>query len=71
MLERSGFSKPHCERWSLRMEFESWIKRMRTPDLHARAIRSLFANVAEEARRYFNVGDEGSFDLDVAWFRAS
>jgi ubiquinone/menaquinone biosynthesis C-methylase UbiE len=71
MLERAAFSRPDRERWTLRMQFESWIARMRTPDLRARAIRSLFDSVAEEARRHFNVGDDGSFDLDVAWFRTS
>ncbi len=70
LLERCGFRVQDRDAWSLRMQFDLWTARMRTPELRARAIRDVFAAVAEEAKRHFNVGDDGSFDLDVAWMES-
>jgi SAM-dependent methyltransferase len=69
LLVGAGFAAPHCDQWKLRMEFDVWVGRMRTPPLQAQAIRELLAHAAEEARSYFQVGDDGSFDLDVAWMQ--
>lgn len=49
----------------LPLDFASWVARMNTPELHARAIRSLQSRVAEEVRAYFDIRADGSFTIDV------
>ncbi|WP_263144255.1 class I SAM-dependent methyltransferase [Pseudomonas sp. RIT-PI-AD] len=49
----------------LRLEFASWIERMRTPPLLRDAILALQAAMGEEVRRYFQIGADGSFSTDV------
>ncbi len=60
-LSRRGSSQTR----RLPLDFASWIARMNTPDLHAQAIRSLQARVAEEVRAHFAVEADGSFTIDV------
>jgi len=52
-------------RQRLRMEFASWVERMRTPEVFRLAIRALQAAVGEEVREYFEVAADGSFSFDV------
>ncbi|MGE5522866.1 MAG: class I SAM-dependent methyltransferase [Rhodospirillaceae bacterium] len=67
MLREAGFGIPQCETWKLRMEFETWVTRMRTPDVRVHAIRDVLAHAVDEVKRYFSVGNDGSFDIDIAW----
>lgn len=55
----------------LRLEFASWVGRMRTPDVFCAAIRQLQSAAGEEVREYFEIGDDGSFSTDgiVLWGR--
>lgn len=69
MLDAAQFAKPAIQTWTLPMEFPSWVARMRTPDLRARAIRDVWAGAAEEAQRHFQLRPDGSFQLDVAWLQ--
>jgi hypothetical protein len=55
-------------RHRLRMEFGSWIARMRTPEVMANAIRALQGAVAEPVRRHFAIEADGSFMIDVSTF---
>ena len=48
----------------LRLEFASWIARMRTPDVCAKAIRFLQESASDEVRAYFALEDDGSFTVD-------
>jgi len=65
MLERSGFQPAALSTFRLRLEFSSWIERMRTPEPHMRAIRSLQAMAGSAVARHFAIEAEGSFTLDT------
>ena len=65
-LSRAGFAVQGVTLRALRMEFPAWIARTRTSTAHAEAIRSLQAGAPEAVRKHFAVGEDGSFDLDVA-----
>ncbi len=64
-LGRAGFALQACRTWRLRMDFPTWIARMRTPADNVTAIRALQAAAAAETRAYFAIEDDGSFLLDV------
>ena len=61
-----GFAVDDVVTYKLRLEFGSWIARMRTPDVHVAAIRSLHARASGEVKDYFHIGDDGSFTVDTA-----
>jgi SAM-dependent methyltransferase len=61
----AGFTAQIRERWRLPMKFDPWIARMRTPEVRASAIRSLWRSAPDEVRAYFAVEPDGSFMLDV------
>lgn len=65
-LAAVGFAVDDVVTYRLRLEFASWIARMRTPDVHVAAIRSLHARAASEVRDYFQIGEDGSFTVDTA-----
>ncbi|MGH8435342.1 MAG: class I SAM-dependent methyltransferase [Pseudomonas sp.] len=58
------YTRSHS-RQRLRLEFGSWVERMRTPEVFRVAIRALQAAVSEEVRKYFEIADDGSFSTDV------
>lgn len=49
----------------LRLEFASWVERMRTPEVYRAAIRQFQSAVGEEVREYFEIEEDGSFSTDV------
>ncbi len=49
----------------LRLDFASWVQRMRTPPLLQKAIRLLQQSVGEETRSHFEILEDGSFTVDV------
>jgi hypothetical protein len=55
----------------VRLDFATWVERMRTPKLQVDAIRALQAAMSESVARYFEIGADGSFTLDVALFQAA
>ena len=65
-LAAVGFAVDDVVMYKLRLEFGSWIARMRTPDVHVAAIRSLHARASGEVKDYFQIGDDGSFTVDTA-----
>ncbi|WP_137817964.1 class I SAM-dependent methyltransferase [Pseudomonas sp. 2FG] len=62
--EAGLYTRSHT-RQRLRLEFGSWVERMRTPEVFRAAIRALQAAVGEEVREYFEITDDGSFSTDV------
>ena len=70
-LTEAGFAVGRVTPRRLRLEFASWIARMRTPEVHARAIRSLQACMAREVVDHFAIEPDGSFMLDCATIEAS
>ncbi|HET8729779.1 MAG TPA: class I SAM-dependent methyltransferase [Moraxellaceae bacterium] len=49
----------------LRLEFGSWVERMRTPDVYRSAIRELQGAMSVDVRHYFEIESDGSFTTDV------
>ncbi|MYM81317.1 methyltransferase domain-containing protein [Duganella sp. FT50W] len=70
MLSEAGFSSEPGYGWKLRMQFDEWTARMRTPAERVTAIRSLLRNAPEETRRYFAVEADDSFTIDSSLFIA-
>lgn len=64
--EAAGFRVEEVVRRRLRLEFGPWVTRIRTPEAHVAAIRSLQASAALEVRRHFEIEEDGTFTLDTA-----
>lgn len=67
MLDAAGFEQQHKSSWKLKMGFDEWIARMRTPPERVAAIRSLLQTAPEETRAYFAVEDDDSFSIDAVF----
>jgi SAM-dependent methyltransferase len=70
-MVRSGLRPGSVSAHHVRLDFDSWVERMRTPKIQVDAIRALQAAMSESVRQYFAIGPDGSFTLDVAMFQAS
>jgi len=66
ILVRAGFAPLEIATDRMRLEFASWIARMRTPPLIAEAIRNLWAAAPNEVAAYLEIEGDGSFSVDVA-----
>ncbi|GJE09387.1 MULTISPECIES: class I SAM-dependent methyltransferase [Methylobacterium] len=64
MLDAAGFTPGALMASRPRMEFASWIARMRTPGPQVAAIRALQAAAPTEVMEYFHIEADGSFLLD-------
>ena len=69
-LARSGFAIERMSTRKMRMEFPAWVARTRTPEAHVGAIRSLQQGAQAIVTDYFDIGPDGSFNLDAATFIA-
>lgn len=65
MLARAGFAPSAIMLRKLRMEFEVWHRRTRTPDVYIAALRGLQAKASRAVKEHFAVAEDGSFDLDT------
>jgi SAM-dependent methyltransferase len=70
-LARAGFAVEACRTSRLRLDFPTWITRMRTPEDNVKAIRALQNASAEETKAHFAIEPDGSFALDVMTVEAS
>jgi ubiquinone/menaquinone biosynthesis C-methylase UbiE len=61
LLKEAGIKLEHEAFWATRMDFDSWVERMRTPDASVAAIRGLLAGAAHEVRESLAVESDGSF----------
>jgi ubiquinone/menaquinone biosynthesis C-methylase UbiE len=52
--------------WPLRMEFDTWVARMKTPPDRVKVLRSLLRAAPIEVREHFKVGEDCSFDIQTA-----
>lgn len=69
-VEQAGFTIESVRGHRLRMEFQSWVERMRTPGPLIAAIRALQSCASTEVRDHFQVEEDGSFMLDVMMMEA-
>lgn len=67
-LGRAGFELKRAATHDLPMAFASWTERMRTPQTHVEAIRSLQTGASEQVRRGFDIREDGSFTIRIATF---
>ena len=65
MFNRAGFNVSQTQTHKLKLEFNSWITRMRTPEPYITAIRKLQQNIGQEVKSYYNIQANGTFTTDV------
>lgn len=65
LLGEAGLVTTALRRQRLRLEFSSWVERMRTPEVMRQAIRALQQGAPSEVRGYFEIAEDGSFSTDV------
>jgi ubiquinone/menaquinone biosynthesis C-methylase UbiE len=70
-IAHAGLVCTATRRHTLRMMFQVWVERMNTPKLQCDAIRALQQAMSESVTRYFNIGADGSFDLDIMFAQAT
>jgi SAM-dependent methyltransferase len=70
MLAATGFAPGHTLASRPRMEFASWIARMRTPEVNVAAIRALQSTAPVEVTEHFSIEADGSFLLDSVLIEA-
>jgi SAM-dependent methyltransferase len=69
-LARAGFAVEACRTSRLRIDFPTWIARMRTPEDNVKAIRALQRAASAETKAHFAIEPDGSFMLDVMMIEA-
>ncbi|WP_110687834.1 class I SAM-dependent methyltransferase [Salinicola aestuarinus] len=65
MVGEAGLVMTASSRQRLRLDFGTWIARMRTPDVMRDAILHLQRQVGQEVRDAFEIADDGSFTTDM------
>ena len=70
-LDDAGLPVGAVTPFRVRLEFASWVARMRTPPAQVAAIRALQDAMADPVRRHFAIEPDGSFVIDVALFVAT
>ncbi|MBV9750203.1 MAG: class I SAM-dependent methyltransferase [Acetobacteraceae bacterium] len=70
-ISRAGLIPGAVAPFRVRLEFATWTERMGTPTIQVKAIRALQSAASAGVARHFDIGPDGSFDLDVALFQAS
>lgn len=64
-LAGAGFTVGEVTKYRLRLEFTSWVERMKAPEAHVTAIRSLQQRAGAEVKEYFAIEEDGSFTVDT------
>jgi ubiquinone/menaquinone biosynthesis C-methylase UbiE len=70
MFDAANFAPPRAHRWRLEMEFDSWVARIRTPPARVDALKVVLDELPAEARDYFAVRPDRSFEVDSGWLEA-
>jgi SAM-dependent methyltransferase len=70
-LARAGLAVRAVSRHRVRLVFDVWIERMRTPKVQADAIRAMQGRMSEHVARYFATEQDGSFEIDLGVFEAA
>lgn len=65
LVGEAGLQVRSHARQRLRLEYRSWVERMRTPEVLRDAIRALQLAAGEEVRAYYEIAADGSFSTDV------
>ncbi len=70
MLTATGLQVARHDRWQVRLDFTSWVARMRTPEVRVKAIMDLVEGAPTEAREHFQFEEDHSFQLDTVGITA-
>lgn len=68
---RAGFVIGEARTARVRIEFQLWAERMKTPDDAIAAVRRVQTLASEEVGQHFEIADDGSFFLDTVWIAAT
>lgn len=69
MFRAAGFDPETLGHWPLPIDFDDWVGRMRTADVAVAALRALFDDATEEARKEFAIRDDYAFVIPAALLR--
>ena len=64
-INEAGLQVRSHSRQRLRLEYRSWVERMRTPEPMRAAVRQLQQAMGAEVREYYQIEADGSFSTDV------
>jgi ubiquinone/menaquinone biosynthesis C-methylase UbiE len=64
-VSEAGLHMRSTARQRLRLDYTSWVERMRTPEVMRAAIVQLQQSMGNEVREYFEIEADGSFSTDV------
>ncbi|CAI2798386.1 MULTISPECIES: class I SAM-dependent methyltransferase [Pseudomonas] len=64
-LSETGLHVRNSSRQRLRLEYTSWVERMRTPEVLRAAILELQQAMGQEVRDYYEIQADGTFSTDV------
>ena len=70
LLQQCGFGSVGQQHWRTRLEFDSWVRRMRTPPALVAAIRQLQTGAPEEVQQGLQIEPDGSFSATTGLFWA-
>jgi ubiquinone/menaquinone biosynthesis C-methylase UbiE len=70
-LAAAGFASIKSRIWKLRLGFDAWVTRMRTPTPRVAVLRSFIAGAPREVRDYFAVEADDSFQIDAGLIEAT
>lgn len=73
LMAEAGFDVQAQDHWPVRLEFASWVARMRTPALQEDAIRALQQGAPKEVQQALHIAADGSFTArtGLLWARRS
>jgi adenine/guanine phosphoribosyltransferase-like PRPP-binding protein len=71
MLRSAGFVPAAVTARRLRLDFAAWIARMRTPQTHVEAIRSLQSLASAEVKQAFEIEPDGTLTVDAITIEAT
>ncbi|RKS87041.1 methyltransferase family protein [Orbus hercynius] len=70
-ITEAGLMVDKTYRYRLLLQFESWVKRMRTPTHFIDAIKQYQVSASKEVQQYFELQDDGSFTSDTLLIEAT
>ncbi|CCP02204.1 hypothetical protein BN439_1123 [Erwinia amylovora Ea644] len=70
LITESGLIVQSASQGKLELEFSSWIKRMRTPEIMVQAIRAYQRSAPDDVQRYYALQPDGSFSTDTFFIEA-
>ncbi|CAG2155462.1 putative methyltransferase YcgJ [Cupriavidus campinensis] len=71
LCEAAGFDVTVSPVWRIELDFDTWVARMRTPEVAVAAIRHLWQQAPAEVRERYRVQPDGGFSLEAVMVTAT